>query len=429
MHRHLEICLRRFLRTGYRANTPVNVSARFRSERIFMIYADNAATTKMSGASINAMLRCMEKNWGNPSSLYGLGQRAKEALESAREQIAVCIGASSREITFTSGGSEADNQAIRSAALLGARKGKRHIISTAFEHHAVLHTLKKLEAEGFQVELLPVGALGSVTARQVEEAIREDTALVSIMYANNEIGSVLPISEIGAVCRERGVLFHTDAVQAAGHLPIDVGAQNIDMLSLSAHKFHGPKGIGALYARRGIPLANLIEGGAQERGRRAGTENVPAIAGMAAALENACAHMEENAAKVAFLRDLLIAGLSRIPHSALNGDPINRLPGSVSFCFEGIEGESLLLLLDDRGICASSGSACTSGSLDPSHVLLAIGRPHEVAHGSLRLSLCEDNTEADVDAILKAVPEVVGYLRNMSPLWKDKVSGKKEFIL
>ena len=394
-----------------------------------MIYADNAATTKMSGAAMNAMLNCMEETWGNPSSLYGLGQRAKEALEEARERIAACIGASSKEITFTSGGSEADNQAIRSAALLGSRKGKRHIISTAFEHHAVLHTLKKLEGEGFEVELLPVGELGTVTADQVAEAIREDTALVTIMYANNEIGSVLPVPEIGAVCRERRVIFHTDAVQAAGHLPIDVKVQNIDLLSLSAHKFHGPKGIGVLYARQGIPLSNLIEGGAQERGKRAGTENVPAIVGMAAALEESCGHLEENAIRVSALRDLLIGGLSQIPHSALNGDPVNRLPGNVNFCFEGIEGESLLLLLDDRGICASSGSACTSGSLDPSHVLLAIGRPHEVAHGSLRLSLCEQNTEADVDAILKAVPEIVGYLRNMSPLWKDKAGGKKKFVL
>ena len=394
-----------------------------------MIYADNAATTQMSEAAISAILNCMEETWGNPSSLYGLGQRAKEVLEDARERIAACIGASPKEITFTSGGSEADNQAIRSAALLGARKGKRHIISTAFEHHAVLHTLKKLEGEGFEVELLPVGELGTVTAQQVSEAIREDTALVTIMYANNEIGSVLPIPKIGAVCRERGVLFHTDAVQAAGHLPIDVKAQNIDLLSLSAHKFHGPKGAGVLYARQGIPLSSIIEGGAQERGKRAGTENVPAIVGMAAALEEACAHMEENTTKVSALRDRLIAGLSQIPHSALNGDPVSRLPGNVNFCFEGIEGESLLLLLDDRGICASSGSACTSGSLDPSHVLLAIGRPHEAAHGSLRLSLCEENTEADVDAILKAVPEIVGYLRNMSPLWKDKVSGQKEFVL
>ena len=394
-----------------------------------MIYADNAATTKMSGAAMNAMLNCMEETWGNPSSLYGLGQRAKDALEEARERLAACIGASPKEITFTSGGSEADNQAIRSAAALGARKGKRHIVSTAFEHHAVLHALKKLESEGFEVELLPVGKLGTVTAQQVAEAIREDTALVTIMYANNEIGSVLPISQIGAVCRARGVLFHTDAVQAAGHLSIDVNAQSIDLLSLSAHKFHGPKGVGVLYARQGIPLSNLIEGGAQERGKRAGTENVPAIVGMAAALEEACAHMDENTAKVSALRDRLIAGLSQIPYASLNGDPVNRLPGNVSFCFEGVEGESLLLLLDDRGICASSGSACTSGSLDPSHVLLSIGRPHEVAHGSLRLSLCDENTEADVEAILNAVPEIVGYLRGMSPLWKDKLSGKREFVL
>ena len=394
-----------------------------------MIYADNAATTKMSGAAMNAMLNCMEETWGNPSSLYGLGQRAREALENARARIAACIGASPKEIIFTSGGSEADNQAIRSAALIGARNGKRHIISTAFEHHAVLHTLKKLEGEGFEVEQLPVGKLGTVTARQVAEAIREDTALVTIMYANNEIGSVLPIAEIGAACRARGVLFHTDAVQAAGHLPIDVKIQNIDLLSLSAHKFHGPKGTGALYVRQGIPLSNLIEGGAQERGKRAGTENVPAIVAMAVALEETCAHMEENTDKVSALRDRLIVGLSQIPHSALNGDPANRLPGNVNFCFEGIEGESLLLLLDDRGICASSGSACTSGSLDPSHVLLAIGRPHEVAHGSLRLSLSGENTTAEVDAILKAVPEIVSYLRDMSPLWKDKLSGKKNFVL
>ena len=394
-----------------------------------MIYADNAATTKLSGAAISAMLDCMEETWGNPSSLYGLGQQAKEALERARERLAACIGASPREITFTSGGSEADNQAIRSAALLGAHKGKRHIISTAFEHHAVLHTLKRLEKEGFEVQLLPVGSAGNISADQVAAAIREDTALVTTMYANNEIGSVLPISEIGAVCHERGIVFHTDAVQAAGHLPIHVRRQNIDLLSLSAHKFHGPKGIGLLYARQGLPLTSLIEGGAQERGKRAGTENLPAILGMAAALEAACAHLSENAVKVSALRDKLIAGLSQIPHSALNGDPVRRLPGNVSFCFEGIEGESLLLLLDDRGICASSGSACTSGSLDPSHVLLAIGRPHEVAHGSLRLSLCEENTEADVEAILKAVPEIVSCLRNMSPLWKDKVSGKREFVL
>ena len=394
-----------------------------------MIYADNAATTKMSRTAIDAMLPYLEESFGNPSSLYALGQRAAEALQTARERVAACIGASPKEITFTSGGSEADNQAIRSAAAIGARQGRRHIISTAFEHHAVLHTLSRLEQEGFQVELLPVGPLGTVTADQVAQAIREDTCLVTIMYANNEIGSILPVGEIGAVCREKGILFHTDAVQAAGHLPIDVRAQNIDLLSLSAHKFHGPKGVGALYARQGVPLANVIEGGAQERGKRAGTENVPGIAGLAAALEESCAHMEETAARVAALRDRLIAGLSQIPHSTLNGDPVHRLPGNVNFCFEGVEGESLLLLLDDREICASSGSACTSGSLDPSHVLLAIGRPHEVAHGSLRLSLCGQNTDADVDAILQAVPEVVDRLRSMSPLWKDKVSGKKAFVL
>ena len=393
------------------------------------VYADNAATTQMSRAAIDAMLPYMETICGNPSSLHSVGQQAAEALQNARERIAACLNASPREIYFTSGGSEADNQAILSAARLGARKGKKHIISTAFEHHAVLHTLKKLEKEGFEIELLPVGAIGTITAQQVKSALRADTCLVTVMYANNEIGSILPIAEIGEVCREAGVLFHTDAVQAAGHVPIDVQAQHIDMLSLSAHKFHGPKGIGVLYARQGVPLTSLIEGGAQERGKRAGTENLPAIMGMAAALEDACAHIDENARKVSALRDRLIAGLSKIPHSALNGDPVNRLPGNVSFCFEGIEGESLLLLLDAKGICASSGSACTSGSLDPSHVLLAIGRPHEVAHGSLRLSLCEWNTDEDVDHILAAVPEVVAYLREMSPMWKDLISGRKPFIL
>ena len=393
------------------------------------VYADNAATTQMSRTAIEAMLPYMETIYGNPSSLHSVGQQAAEALQSARERVAKCLNAAPREIYFTSGGSEADNQAILSAARLGERKGKKHIISTAFEHHAVLHTLKKLEKEGFAVELLPVGPTGTVTAQQVKDAIREDTCLVTVMYANNEIGSILPIAEIGRVCREAGVLFHTDAVQAAGHIPIDVKAQSIDMLSLSAHKFHGPKGIGLLYARQGVPLTSLIEGGAQERGKRAGTENIPAIMGMAAALEEACVHIDENAEKVSALRDRLIAGLSNIPHSALNGDPVNRLPGNVSFCFEGIEGESLLLLLDAKGICASSGSACTSGSLDPSHVLLAIGRPHEVAHGSLRLSLCEWNSDEDVDRILEAVPEVVSYLRGMSPMWKDLVSGRKSFIL
>ncbi|MDD6246687.1 MAG: cysteine desulfurase NifS [Firmicutes bacterium] len=393
------------------------------------IYADNAATTKMSRTAIDAMLPYMETYYGNPSSLHSVGQKAAEALQSARERIAACLGCQPREITFTSGGSEADNQALLSAAKLGARKGKKHIISTAFEHHAILHSLKRLEKEGFEVELLPVGETGTITAQQVRDAIRDDTCLVTIMYANNEIGSILPIAEIGAVCKEKGVLFHTDAVQAAGHVHINVREQNIDMLSLSAHKFHGPKGIGVLYARQGVILTPLIEGGAQERGKRAGTENIPAIMGMAAALEEACAHIDENAQKVSALRDKLIAGLSKIPHSALNGDPVNRLPGNVSFCFEGIEGESLLLLLDAKGICASSGSACTSGSLDPSHVLLAIGRPHEVAHGSLRLSLCEWNTEEEVDYMLRAIPEVVTYLRNMSPVWKELLSGARQFIL
>ena len=393
------------------------------------IYTDNAATTKMSDTALAAMLPCLQDNYGNPSSLHSVGQRAAEALQGARETVARCLGCDPKEIIFTSGGSEADNQAIISAARWGALKGKKHIISTAFEHHAVLHTLKKLEKEGFEVELLPVGTTGTITPEQVAAAIRPDTALVTIMYANNEIGSILPIAEIGAVCREKSVLFHTDAVQAAGHLHIDVKAQNIDMLSLSGHKFHGPKGSGVLYARKGIPLVNIIEGGAQERGKRAGTENLPAIVGMAAALQEACDHIDENAAKVSALRDKLISGLSKIPHSALNGDPVHRLPGNVNFCFEGIEGESLLLLLDAKGICASSGSACTSGSLDPSHVLLAIGRPHEVAHGSLRLSLCEWNTEEEVDIILREVPRIVEYLRNMSPMWKDLVSGKKPFML
>ena len=394
-----------------------------------VVYADNAATTKMSPAAIKAMLPYMETIWGNPSSLYGAGQRAAEALQSARERIAACFGASAGEIYFTSGGSEADNQAIISAAKIGERKGKKHIISSAFEHHAVLHTLKKLEKAGFEIELLDVHENGLIHPSQVADAIREDTCLVTIMYANNEIGSIQPIGEIGAICKEKGVLFHTDAVQAAGHLPIHVVEQNIDMLSLSAHKFHGPKGIGVLYARKGIPLTNIIEGGAQERGKRGGTENVPAIMAMATALEEACAHMEENTKKVLKLRSRLIEGLSKIPHSVLNGDLEKRLPGNVNFCFEGIEGESLLLLLDDKGICASSGSACTSGSLDPSHVLLAIGRPHEIAHGSLRLSLCEENTEEDVEYILQSVPDIVEYLRSISPLWKDKVNGKRAFLL
>ena len=393
------------------------------------VYADNAATTKLSKTALEAMLPYFETVYGNPSSLHSVGQEAKEALEEARATVAACLGCEPREIVFTSGGSEADNQAILSAARFGERKGKKHIISTAFEHHAVLHTLQKLEKEGFEVQLLDVSNGHNITARQVKDAIREDTCLVTTMYANNEIGSVLPIAEIGAVCKEAGVPFHTDAVQAVGHIAIDVKAQNIDMLSLSAHKFHGPKGVGALYVRRGFPLVNLIDGGAQERGKRAGTENIPGICGMAAALKEACDHLEENAAKVTAMRDRLIEGLSQIPHSALNGDPVNRLSNNVSFCFEGIEGESLLLLLDMQGVAASSGSACTSGSLDPSHVLLAIGRVHDVAHGSLRLSLCEYNTMEEVDHILKVVPEVVQLLRNMSPVWRDLQTGKRDYIL
>ena len=393
------------------------------------VYADNAATTKMSKTAIDAMVPCFEKFYGNPSSLHTVGQEAKEVLEDARARIAKCLGCEPREIIFTSGGSEADNQAIISAARFGARKGKKHIISTAFEHHAVLHTLNRLEKEGFEVTLLDVKEGHNVTAQQVKDAIREDTCLVTTMYANNEIGSILPIAEIGAVCKAAGVPFHTDAVQAVGHVHINVKEQNIDLLSLSAHKFHGPKGVGALYARRGFPLTNVIDGGAQERGKRAGTENLPGICGMAAALEEACANLDANAAKVTAMRDKLIAGLSKIPHCALNGDPVNRLPGNVSFCFEGIEGESLLLLLDMKGVCASSGSACTSGSLDPSHVLLAIGRVHDVAHGSLRLSLSEYNTDEEIDHILAVVPSVVEYLRNMSPVWRDLQNGKREYIL
>ena len=394
-----------------------------------IVYADNAATTRMSDTAVQAMIPYMQEVYGNPSSLHTAGQEAAEALAAARSEMAALLGCEPRELYFTSGGSEADNQAIVSAARLGERKGKKHIISTAFEHHAVLHTLKKLEKEGFEVTLLDVGTIGTVTAAQVAEAIREDTCLVTVMFANNEIGSVLPIAEIGAVCREKGVLFHTAAVQAAGHLAIDVKAQNVDMLSLSAHKFHGPKGVGALYVRKGILLTNLIEGGAQERGKRAGTENVPAIVGMAAAFREAVADREKNAAYLTALRDKLIAGLSAVPHAVLNGDPQNRLPGNVHFCFEGIEGESLLLLLDAKGIRASSGSACTSGSLDPSHVLLAIGRPHEIAHGSLRLSLSPENTEEQVAYMLQAIPEVVAYLRGMSPVWRDMVEGRKEFII
>lgn len=394
-----------------------------------MIYLDNAATTKMSETSIKAMLPYMNEIYGNPSSLHSAGQTAAQALNDARERIAGCLGCSAREITFTSGGSEADNQAIISAAKLGERSGKKHIISTAFEHHAVLHTLKKLEKQGFEVTLLDVHENGIITADEVKAAIRPDTCLVTVMFANNEIGTIQPIAEIGAVCREKGVIFHTDAVQAAGHIAINTQEMNIDMLSLSAHKFHGPKGIGVLYARKGIPLSVLIEGGAQERGKRAGTENIPAIMGMAAALEEACRNAEENAKKVSAIRDRLIDGLSKIPHSVLNGDAENRLPGNVNFCFEGIEGESLLLLLDDKGICASSGSACTSGSLDPSHVLLAIGRPHEIAHGSLRLSISEENTLDEAEYTIKAVSDVVELLRGISPVWRDLVTGKKEFVI
>ena len=393
------------------------------------VYADNAATTRMSRTAVEAMTPYFTEIYANPSSLHSPGQRAKEALEAARRTVAECLGCEPREIIFTSGGSEADNQAILSAAANGAKKGKKHIISTTFEHHAVLHTLKKLEKEGFEVTYLDVHENHNLKAQQVKDAIRPDTCLVTTMYANNEIGSVLPIAEIGAICKEAGVPFHTDAVQAAGHLHINVKEAHIDMLSLSAHKFHGPKGVGALYVRKGIPLVNVIEGGAQERGKRAGTENLPGICGMAAALKEACDHMDENAAKVSAMRDYLIENLSKIPHSALNGDPVHRLPGNVSFCFEGIEGESLLLLLDMHGISASSGSACTSGSLDPSHVLLAIGRVHDVAHGSLRLSLCEYNTMEEMEHIVRTVPEVVSYLRNMSPVWRDLQTGKRQYIL
>ncbi len=393
------------------------------------VYADNAATTKLSDVALQAMMPYFTEIYGNPSSLHSVGQEAKEHLEDARARIAKCLGCEAREIYFTSGGSEADNQAIRSAAMLGARKGKKHIISTAFEHHAVLHTLQRLEKEGFTVTYLDLRNNHNITAQQDKDAIREDTCLVTVMYANNEIGSVLPISEIGAICKEAGVIFHTDAVQAVGHVTLDVKKEHIDMLSLSAHKFHGPRGVGALYCRRGLMLTNLIDGGAQERGKRAGTENLAGIMGMAAALEHAVASLDNYTSRVTALRDKLIAGLSRIPHCDLNGDRVNRLPNNVSFCFEGIEGEALLLLLDMKGVAASSGSACTSGSLDPSHVLLAIGRIHDVAHGSLRLSLSEYTTDEEIDHILKVVPEVVQYLRNMSPVWRDLQTGKREYIL
>lgn len=392
------------------------------------IYADNAATTKMSKQAIDAMIPYMEEIYGNPSSLYEIGQKAKEALEEARERVAKVLNCQPREIIFTSGGSEADNQAINSAAKVGAMKGKKHIISTTFEHHAVLHTLKKLEKEGFEITLLDVHSNGLVNLKELEEAIRPDTALVTIMYANNEIGTVQPIREIGAICRAKGVTFHTDAVQAVAHIPVDVVADNIDMLSLSAHKFHGPKGVGVLYVKKGVPVFNLIEGGAQERGKRAGTENVPGIMGMAKALEDATNNLEKDTAHLLPLRDKLIAGLDAIPYSELNGDREHRLPATVNFCFEGIEGESLLMLLDDKGISASSGSACTSGSLDPSHVLLAIGRPHEVAHGSLRLSFDSNITEEEIDYIIESVNEVVTYLRNMSPFWRDLMTGKRPHV-
>lgn len=393
------------------------------------VYADNAATTAVSENALAAMVPCFQEIYGNPSSLHSPGQRAAEKLAAAREIFARHLNAQPREITFTSGGSEADNQALRSAAVLGARKGKKHIISTKFEHHAILHTLQALEKEGFEVTLLDIPPDGVVTAEQVRAAIRPDTCLVSVMFANNEIGTIQPIPEIGEVCREAGVLFHTDAVQAAGHVPIDVEAMHIDMLTLSAHKFHGPKGVGVLYARKGIPLVNVIYGGAQERGKRAGTENIPGICGAAAAFDEACSSMAKNAAYLTPLRDKLIAGLSTIPHTVLNGDPVRRLPGNVNVCFEGIEGESLLLLLDAKGIAASSGSACTSGSLDPSHVLLALGRPHEVAHGSLRLSFSEYNKPEEFDYILEVVPGVVSYLREMSPVWDELEKGQRPHLI
>lgn len=393
------------------------------------IYADNAATTKMSDLAIEAMLPYMKDIYGNPSSLHSVGQEAAEVLFDARSKMAKCLGCEAKEIYFTSGGSEADNQAIISAANRGERKGKKHIISTAFEHHAVLHTLKKLEKQGFEITLLPVGEMGIVNPDDVKNAIKDETCLVTIMYANNEIGTIQPIAKIGEICKEKGVIFHTDAVQAAGHIKIDVNKQNIDMLSLSAHKFHGPKGVGALYVKSGIVVSNIIEGGAQERGKRGGTENIPAIVSMAAAFEDACSKIDENSKRLTGMRDRLIDGLSKIPHSILNGDAKKRLPGNVNMCFEGIEGESLLLMLDMHGVCASSGSACTSGSLDPSHVLLAIGRVHEIAHGSLRLSLSEYNSEEEIDKIINAVTEVVSYLRNMSPVWRDLTEGRRTHVI
>lgn len=387
------------------------------------IYADNAATTKISQTAMKAMISAMENSYGNPSSIHQIGMAANDALQTAREQIARCLGCMPKEIFFTSGGTESDNQAIVSAAMLGAKQNKRHIISTAFEHHAVLHTLRRLKEQGFEIQLLDVGAEGNITAAQVEEAIRPDTCLVTVMFANNEIGSILPIAEIGEVCRAHGVLFHTDAVQAAGHIPVNVKKQNIDMLSLSAHKFHGPRGIGALYVKRGIELISLMEGGGQERGKRPGTENLPAIMGMAAALKEECSLMEENAARVAAMRDRLLQGLFQIPYSILNGPRDNRLPGNVNFCFEGVSGESLLLLLDSKGICASSGSACASGALDPSHVLLALGLAPEIAQGSLRISLDISNTEEEIDYMLEVIPQVVEQLRGMSDDWQKRHCG------
>lgn len=384
------------------------------------IYADNAATTKISQTAMKAMISAMENSYGNPSSIHQIGMAANDALQTAREQIARCLGCMPKEIFFTSGGTESDNQAIVSAAMLGAKQNKRHIISTAFEHHAVLHTLRRLKEQGFEIQLLDVGAEGNITAAQVEEAIRPDTCLVTVMFANNEIGSILPIAEIGEACRAHGVLFHTDAVQAAGHIPVNVKKQNIDMLSLSAHKFHGPRGIGALYVKRGIELTSLMEGGGQERGKRPGTENLPAIMGMAAALKEECTLMEQNEAKVTAMRDRLIQGLSQIPYSILNGSREKRLPGNVNFCFEGVSGESLLLLLDSRGICASSGSACASGALDPSHVLLSLGLAPEIAQGSLRISLDISNTEEEIDYMLEVIPQVVEQLRGMSDDWRKK---------
>lgn len=394
-----------------------------------MIYLDNAATTKLGGPAKEAMLDCMTKTWGNPSSLHTPGQRANEVLQQSRQTIARLLGADEKEIYFTSGGSESDNQAILSAARFGARKGKKHLVSTTIEHHAVLHTLKRLEQEGFEVTLVPVGPSGVVAVADVAAALRADTALLTVMYANNEIGTLQPISELGALCRDRGILFHTDAVQAAGHIRLDVNALKVDLLSISAHKFHGPLGAGVLYARKGIPLTNIIEGGAQERGKRAGTENLPAIAGMAAALEQACKTMEQTNEQLLALRGQLIQGLSEIPYAVLNGEAIRRLPGNVNFCFEGIEGEGLLLLLDAKGICASSGSACTSGSLDPSHVLLAIGRPHEIAHGSLRLTLSEETTAEEIAQTIEAVKEVVAYLRGISPVWNGLMKGDLQHVI